>query len=327
MASGDGGPDLALWQAIKHIIIHPASKTVFSIGIVLFAFVLIYLISREVHPSEIWADLKSARTSSILVALGLTILGFSCLSMMDVINMREVAPGTIPARIAAATCAASVAVSNCLGFAYLTGMTVRFRSYSRWGLDATRIGLLFALSWSAYSTGIGFIFGVMLVARPDVFSALVPVPEALLTAAGVVLLAGICVLVWALGHKKARALNVFGQTLSFPRRQAAFQLGVVVFADLCSAALVLYILMPSDLVPDYFAFLPIFLLAMAIGMLSHSPGGLGVFEAMIITAVGAHGRSDVLAALILYRTIYTFLPFLVAALAIAVFELRTRKQA
>ncbi len=61
----------------------------------------------------------------------------------------------------------------------------------------------------------------------------------------------------------------------------------------------------------------VFVGAIAIGIVSSSPGGLGVFEASLIAGLGAGGRADVLAALILYRLIYSLLPFLLAVTGMA----------
>jgi uncharacterized membrane protein YbhN (UPF0104 family) len=48
-----------------------------------------------------------------------------------------------------------------------------------------------------------------------------------------------------------------------------------------------------------------------LGIASHSPGGLGVFEATMIKGVG--GSADqLLAALLLFRVIYYIVPFLLA---------------
>ena len=48
-----------------------------------------------------------------------------------------------------------------------------------------------------------------------------------------------------------------------------------------------------------------------LGIASHSPGGLGVFEATILQGVG--GSSDaVLASLLLFRGIYYIIPFIAA---------------
>ncbi|MCW8140897.1 MAG: hypothetical protein KIT58_18500 [Planctomycetota bacterium] len=66
-------------------------------------------------------------------------------------------------------------------------------------------------------------------------------------------------------------------------------------------------------------------MAQGLGVLSHVPGGLGVFEgavlALLTPYVPAH---TVLGALLAYRVIYHVIPFLLAVALLAAFELRPR---
>ena len=49
--------------------------------------------------------------------------------------------------------------------------------------------------------------------------------------------------------------------------------------------------------------------SVALGVVSHVPGGVGVFEASVTALLSGAGRADLLAALLLYRAIYNLLPF------------------
>ena len=55
--------------------------------------------------------------------------------------------------------------------------------------------------------------------------------------------------------------------------------------DTAAAAGVLWVLLPSGSI-GYLAFLPLFAVALALGILSHVPAGLGVFEAVLLAALG-----------------------------------------
>ena len=59
---------------------------------------------------------------------------------------------------------------------------------------------------------------------------------------------------------------------------------------------------------------------MAIGILSHVPGGLGVFEVVMITALPKVDRTQMLAVLLIFRLLYYIMPFLVALLALLAYE-------
>lgn len=77
------------------------------------------------------------------------------------------------------------------------------------------------------------------------------------------------------------------------------------------------------------AVIGIFVVAALAGLISLIPGGFGAFDLMILLGFEAYGidKEKVLTALLLYRVVYYFIPFLVA-LALSTFEFRgvARKQ-
>ncbi|WP_323038125.1 bifunctional lysylphosphatidylglycerol flippase/synthetase MprF [Pararhodobacter sp.] len=133
---------------------------------------------------------------------------------------------------------------------------------------------------------------------------------------GAALLVGF-VAVFAWLWRGARRVSVAGHAIELPSLRLASGLTLASVIDITGAALTLYVLMPADLVQSYPYFFIVYFGAIALGILSHSPGGLGVFEATLIAGLGAAGRSDVLAALLLYRLIYSILPFAIAVLGLA----------
>ena len=72
--------------------------------------------------------------------------------------------------------------------------------------------------------------------------------------------------------------------------------------DLCLAAAALYVLLPDKAGLSFFGFLPLFCVAIIAGIISHVPGGLGVFEAVMIFALGDRiGHGALVGALVVYR--------------------------
>ena len=104
---------------------------------------------------------------------------------------------------------------------------------------------------------------------------------------------------------RPRQLRVSGGAYSLPGLGLALILKAVAVVDIAGAATTLYVLLPDDAAPNSTLFFAVFVEAITLGIPSHSPGGLGVFEALIIAGLEAGGRSDVLAALLLYRIVYT----------------------
>ena len=90
--------------------------------------------------------------------------------------------------------------------------------------------------------------------------------------------------------------------------------------DLAFAGGTLYLLLPDAGVPGLLTFLTIYAVAMVTGALSHAPGGLGVFEAVVLLLMPEAPKAGVLAALVLFRLIYTYVPFLLGLCVIALTE-------
>src|SRR6185369_4184784 len=89
--------------------------------------------------------------------------------------------------------------------------------------------------------------------------------------------------------------------------------------DLCLASGVLYVLMPEGSTGSFIGFMGIYLLAAAAGLVSSVPGGLGVFEIVLLKLTA--GPADAkLAAVLAYRVIYYVLPFLLALIVMVAHE-------
>jgi phosphatidylglycerol lysyltransferase len=92
--------------------------------------------------------------------------------------------------------------------------------------------------------------------------------------------------------------------------------------DILAAATALWVLLPTAST-SFIAFAAVYAAALTLGVLSHVPGGLGVFEVAILFAIGNKAPpSAVAAALVVYRAICFLLPLLLATLLLASFEAR-----
>jgi len=77
---------------------------------------------------------------------------------------------------------------------------------------------------------------------------------------------------------------------------------------------------------NYLIFFGSYLLAQVVGVISNVPGGLGVFETVLILLVSPPLTSDqLLGALLVYRAIYYFLPLLVGIGLLALYETKKLK--
>jgi len=82
--------------------------------------------------------------------------------------------------------------------------------------------------------------------------------------------------------------------------------------DLGAAALAMYVLIPAEMNVDIFHLIAVFIAATLLGFASHTPAGIGVFDAAILIGLGGENREALIAALLIFRFLYHFLPFVLA---------------
>jgi phosphatidylglycerol lysyltransferase len=105
-----------------------------------------------------------------------------------------------------------------------------------------------------------------------------------------------------------------------PSANLVFAQLALVTADILAASAVLWVLVPTNPV-DFLTFTALYASALILGVLTHIPGGLGVFEVVILYALGRSTPvSTVAAALLAYRAIYFLLPLLLSVLLLVGFE-------
>jgi len=235
---------------------------------------------------------RSIPRSKVGMSLLLTAASFCALGLYDVLATRTLFFGRVPTGLAWLAGAAGNAISNTLGFHAITGSLVRYRLYRQAGLNAKEVAALVASTWSALGLGFLTVFALALLARHSSrFESFVGAS---------LVLALMALLVW-LGPR-GRHFSVARLSLALPSaRVAALQLAIGA-AEMSAAIGALYILMPA--MPGSFAgFAAAYIAAVLIGVVSHAPGGLGVFEAAMLSFTSGQDEAAILAGLpdILYQ--------------------------
>ncbi len=212
--------------------------------------------------------------------------------------------------------------ANTLGFPLLSGGGARYRIYSMVGVSFSVVARLIVMSWLTMWSGILFVLGLALTLEPTTQYPVFPHHFIDRIVGLVVLVALTSFIVWL--ARKRRAIRVSGMVVRMPKAKPAFLMVLAGAIDLLAACGTLYVLLPPDAVPDAARYLVTYSIAFLAGMAANTPGGVGVFEATVVTGLGIAHRPDVAAALILFRLIYFVLPLVVALLLLAVLEGRHR---
>ncbi len=228
----------------------------------------------------------------------------------------------MPFRRYAAASFVATAFGNSLGASALVGAALRARVYSTWGLPAFAIARVTGFNLLTLALGSSVLIAAGLAWRPEgVLSWLpLPAPVAVLLAAS--LLAGVAgYVLWCGRGKPPKTVRQW--RVDRPSRPMALaQLAVSVVEWLLMAA-VLYALLPEGHGLGFLPFALLFVLATTLGLLSNVPGGLGVLEAVLVTALaGTVPMTGLVTALVAYRLVYFLVPLTLAAVVLVVLEAR-----
>ena len=290
------------------------------LNLMLFA-VAIWVVNRvlaEYRYDEIAGALAAVPVGTIALTLVVSAVAYLALVGYDYLAFRF-AGHPLPLRSMLIPSFVAWAVGNTAPASVLTGGGVRYRLYAGLGLTPAEAAVVAAFNVVTYVVGLLALVGLVLLFHPSTgmlaggWLALPgrTVGVAMLLAVGGYLLATrlrrtpVRVLRWEF------RLPSFGLALS--------QLGVSSLDWLLSSG-ALYVLLARLGVP-YLDFLGAFLIAQMATQLLPLPGGIGVFEAVVLV-LRPHGAAApaVLAALLLYRVGYYLLPLLAAGVLIAVRE-------
>jgi uncharacterized membrane protein YbhN (UPF0104 family) len=114
---------------------------------------------------ELTADARRLPQSQLLLALFLTAVDYVVLAGYDILAFRYIRRA-LPARYIAGAAAVAYAISHNIGFAVLSGASVRYRFYSRWGVTAEDFSRVVFFYSVTFWVGLCALGGLSLVATP-----------------------------------------------------------------------------------------------------------------------------------------------------------------
>jgi len=279
-------------------------------------------------------SLASYTLLPIVVGIGLTAASFSLLALIELFALRQAGTAATRAvsRLRGATTGfIASAFGQSIGFSLLTGAAVRLRSYHRHNVTPGDVARVSAFATLTASLGLLVTGAFSLLIGTD--SLVVAGYRFRLHWIGVTLaVATLAYLGWC-GLPGRRSIGPRHWQARRPRFTVALGQLAISSLDWVLAGSVLFVLLPHG-VASYPHFLPAFFVAQTMAVVSHVPGGLGVFEAVLLGILG-HGAAGLnpattaaalAAALLLYRVIYYVVPLVTAAGVATVTELSATRR-
>ena len=269
-----------------------------------------------------WRDIlervQAISNTKLLRAAFFTCAGYSTLTLYDALAVRF-AGARVPYPRIALISFMGYAIGHNVGFNSISGGAVRYRAYTALGLSAGQIATIIAFGTLTFFLGAGVLLGLSLLSNAGMSGSVLHVHAWLARVAGGLLLAAVGAYLWLVCTRHA-PLQLRKIVIPVPRARVAFaQIGVSCVDMLCATS-VLYVLLPREAAIGFFAFAGVYLLALAAGAISNVPGGIGVFEFVLLLLMPAVPEDRLLGALIAYRAIYYFAPFAIALVLLGAHE-------
>jgi uncharacterized membrane protein YbhN (UPF0104 family) len=306
------------------------------LGLGLFAGCL-WVISQELrHYSvqQLLAELRNIPWPMTLGAIALMVLNYAVLISYDWLATRYVRQ-PLDYRQVSQVAIIACALSNMVGFALLSGSAVRYRFYKRWGFSSQQIGQVIAFCNLSFWLGLCGVAGILLMIQPLPLPPMLHLPWRSAQPLGVICL-GVTLGYLGWSARSSRRMLILGPLhippISFG--MALLQITIAMVDWMLAAAILYVLLLPhlssaasSAATLSYPHFLAVYLLGQLAGVISHIPGGLGVFETVLLWFLTPPLTPTALVgALILYRGIYYFLPLAIAFGLWAIDEGRSRQR-
>jgi phosphatidylglycerol lysyltransferase len=279
----------------------------------------------SVSVSDVATHLATLPMRQVLAAAGLTGLSYLVLAGYDFFALRY-ARRRLPLRDILFASFTAYALSNNVGVQLLSGGSMRYRIYSRFGLNAIEVGAVVVFCATAYTLGVITVGGVLALSDPGAVANMLHVAQTPVVIGGWILV-GISLFYLALCALWRHPVAVAGLNLRPPSFPLALAQIAVASTDAVIAGTVVYVLMPASLGIDYQSFLSIYLVAATASVLSLVPGGLGVFETAVTMLTAPPSKAAALSAFFVYRLIYFIAPLIIALLSFALYEIRHRRGA
>ncbi len=281
-----------------------------AVGLMVLSIVTLGRTLQSISWTDVATALAAIPAGYVLLSLLCTALSYLALTGYDLLGLSYLGKRLPYARVALGSFL-SYTFANNLGFALLTGGTARYRVYAPAGLGTGDIAMLTLICGLTFALSGSLVAALCLVFEPSALGQLIGLSPWLTLVLGLAIVGALALYVGWVGTEP-RALRWGLRELPLPgARSTVAQLGVGL-ADMLFASAALYLLLPASADVGFLLFVGVFAVAMTLGLLSHVPGGIGVFETVILLAIPGAATSELLASLLVFRFVYYFLPFLVA---------------
>ena len=293
---------------------------VVSLTIIVVAVYVLYHTLHDIEIRDVVKALKTIEARDIVLAAVFVTAGYFTLTFYDLFALRTIGRPDVPYHIAALAAFTSYSVGHNVGASVFTGGAVRYRIYSAWGVGAIEVAKICFVAGLTFWLGNATVLGLGIAYDPQAASAIDQLPPWFNRVVALVVLAILtCYIIWV--WRTPRSVGHSSWRVTLPGGPLTLLQIVIGIIDLGFCALAMYVLVPDDPNISFITLAVIFVSATLLGFASHSPGGLGVFDAAMMVALWQFNKEELLAGLLLFRLLYYITPFALALLVLGLREL------
>ena len=292
---------------------------VIGIAAVLFSLWLLIHELRGISLNDVWAGLVAIPARRWILAALSSVVAYAALAGYDHIALLHI--GKKVSWLFVTLCSfTTYALSHNIGGSVFSGAVIRYRAYGTRGLTGQEVGVLVAICWFTFVLSSIFVGGLVLVSEPEIIDRFSGVPHhGLATAAGLAMLFLVAAYIFG-SWLHLRPLKIGSFQLHYPALPIVARQLVIGPIELLAAAAIIFFALPEGGNPGYFVILGVFMVSFSIALISHAPGGLGVFEVVFLAGLSHMDPVGVLAALLVFRLFYLIIPLLVGLCVVLLFE-------
>lgn len=294
------------------------------LNVVFFVLVpiFLYLLIKNTHWHEVRDALHELEWSTLALCLAIAAVSYCVYGSYDLLG-RLYSGHKLPPHQVISVAAVCYAFTLNLSY-WVGGFALRFRLYSRLGLDTATITKIFSLSvitnWLGYMLLAGTIFALKLPDLPPNWK----IGEAGLQVIGIILLLIAGIYLGACRFAKRRSWRIYNHKIELPEFRIALMQAVLAVTNWSLMALLVFVLLPEKV--TYLTVIGILLISGMAGVITHIPAGLGVIEAIFVAMLQHQfSQGTILAAIIGYRLVYFLIPLCIAGIFYFVLEKRAKK--
>jgi uncharacterized membrane protein YbhN (UPF0104 family) len=281
---------------------------------------MLYHKLRNVDSHAVFEAMKQTDPHSIMLAGLFVAAGYFTLTFYDLFAVRAIGRPDIPYRVNALAAFTSYSIGHNVGASVFTGGAVRYRIYSAWGLDAIDVAKICFLAGLTFWLGNAAVLGIGIAYHPEAATAIDQLPAWLNRILALGILIGLFGYVIWVGMKP-RSVGRGPWSVQLPGGTLTLLQIVIGIVDLSFCALAMYMLVPDEPNLGFVVVAVIFVSATLLGFASHSPGGLGVFDAAMLVGLWQMDKEELLAGMLLFRVLYYLAPFFISVILLTFREI------